>query len=382
MASHCNPFPPASPKDVGLSEYQVTRLARIVRGYVDDGDIVGAKVLLVKDGRTVLHEAAGWKDREAGKPMAAGTLFNIRSMTKPIGGMVIQMLIDDGVLGLHDPIGKHLPHFNNPRSGKITIEHLLTHRSGFRQYRVPRMPLHSLGEIADHIGEVGPDYQRGIFHYSDIGADFLGALIEAVTGASLSEVFHRRVFVPLGMADTYTLDTATPAFLARTASAYELRQGQWQRKWDPTMGPNLPYPMAPPFTPMSQGIFTSPADYARFVSVWLNGGVFGGRRLISEAAIGRALSTAPDAGEPGGFPGMTWRYGQMWWLAGRPGQTGMPFAFRHGGSDGTWAWGWPAHRMMALYFTQSRGEVMYSELESALSDLFPEEEFGAGNPSS
>ena len=137
-----DPFPAASPEDVGLSEAAVAELARIVRDYVDEERIVGAELLVVKDGRTVLHEACGWKDREENVPMTIGTIFNIRSMTKPLTGAAAQTLIDEGRLALNEPVSDFLEGFASGPVSEITIEQLLTHRAG--------LPLSILAEAGEY----------------------------------------------------------------------------------------------------------------------------------------------------------------------------------------------------------------------------------------
>ena len=98
------PFPPAAPESVGLSEAALAELAGIVEGYVADGRIVGAEILVIKNRRTVLHEAYGWKDRDDGIPLEIGTIYNIRSMTKPLTGAAAQCLIDEGLIALDDRV--------------------------------------------------------------------------------------------------------------------------------------------------------------------------------------------------------------------------------------------------------------------------------------
>ena len=94
------PFPPPTPQSVGLSAEALEALAAEVTSYIDREMAVGAELLVIKDRRSVLHEAFGWRDREAEVPMERDTLFNIRSMTKPVTGAAAQTLIDDGLLAL------------------------------------------------------------------------------------------------------------------------------------------------------------------------------------------------------------------------------------------------------------------------------------------
>ena len=119
------------------------RLSELVAGFVEAEEIVGAELLIIKNRRTVMHEVFGHDDRRGDKALVKNTIFSIRSMTKPLTGAVAQMLIEDGVLKLTDPVAKYLDSFDNNRSRGVTIEHLLTHRSGF--------PMKSAGRPTNYI---------------------------------------------------------------------------------------------------------------------------------------------------------------------------------------------------------------------------------------
>ena len=93
-------FPAATSESQGVDSAQLEKLADVVRTYVDDAAIVGAELLVIKNRKTILHEAFGWKDRDAKTKMERNTVFNIRSMTKPVTGTAAQMLIDEGKLSL------------------------------------------------------------------------------------------------------------------------------------------------------------------------------------------------------------------------------------------------------------------------------------------
>jgi len=156
--------------------------------------IVGAEMVVIKNRRIVLHEAVGWKDRDDEIPMERNTLFNIRSMTKPVVGTAVQMLVDEEKLALDDRAAEYLPSFDNEKSGEITVEHLLTHRSGLPLTLLTKWPDYKgLQEIAKEAGEHGPAFEPGTdFGYSDSGSDSLGAVLEKASGISpLSKRWQR-----------------------------------------------------------------------------------------------------------------------------------------------------------------------------------------------
>mgnify|MGYP002063451438 CR=1 FL=1 len=107
-----------------MSPAALDELAAVVDDYVDREMVVGAELLVIKDRQTVLHEAFGLRDREADLPMERDTLFNIRSMTKPVTGAAVQVLIDDGTLRLDDRAADFLPCFDTDAAREITVEQL------------------------------------------------------------------------------------------------------------------------------------------------------------------------------------------------------------------------------------------------------------------
>ncbi len=375
-------FPTATPESQGLSSEALEQLAGVVRSYFDGQHIVGAELLVIKNRRTVLHEVVGWKDLPDKVPMEHNTIFNIRSMTKPIVGTAIQMLIDDGSLDLDDRVAEFLPSFDNDRSGKITIEHLLTHRGGFPQSPPPK-PLteyKTLRGLADYWGERGPDqFAPGEgFAYSDPGVDALGAVVEAASGRTLKEFVEERLFKPAGMVDSFAMIDNQDPRRNRISSNHAGAWASWSRYWKPTEGPLAPFVKGSGTTWYSTAV-----DYARFLALWMDGGVVGTHRLIEEDTVKRGLTpVSVMEGYSNAFRGLNTFYGQLWILYG-PGESpenAAPVVFGHSGSDGTWAWAWPEHDLIVLYFTQSRGNHTGVSLERTIERLLVNPKPTEGQP--
>ncbi len=360
-------FPLSEPRLQGISESGLRMIRGAIRSYAERDRVVGASFTVIKNRRTVVSETYGWKDRELAAPLATDALFNIRSMTKMVTGVAAQILIDEGRLGLEDKVSEYLSDFARGSAGRITIEQLLTHRSG-----LPLTILTSLDDYPDlwsmgnAIGRQGPEFAPGSkFWYSDAGTDALGAVIEVASGMNLDVFVRERILEPLGMDDSYYLhDEATPR--DRIASLYYGTNGNWTRIWTPDQ----------PFYPFawgSQSLYSTPADYAKFLAMLMDGGAVEGKRVVSEAAVGRVLTPVSEMGSlgsdtpaPNGFPGRRTYYGQMAVLY----QTDEGLeCFGHSGSDGTWAWAWPERDLMVLYFTQSRGQATGIRLETELARL-------------
>ena len=380
------PFPPATPQSVGLSAEALEALADEVTSYIDREMAVGAELLVIKDRRTVLHEAFGWRDREAEVPMERDTLFNIRSMTKPVTGAAAQTLIDDGILALDDRVADYLPGFDNEASGQITIEQLLTHTSGLPLTTVQSTDQYdSLQAMASATGEGGPEFEPGSkFWYSDAGTDTLGAVVEQASGMPLADYVGERLLGPLGMDDSYYSGDPDDPRLARTASLYVGQVGEWTRFWGPEAEPFYPYAWG------SQSLYATPEDYARFLAMWLDEGRAGEQEVLSPEAVARMLTPATtmgslgsDAPSPTLFPDLHVYQGQMALMLvfgepfdGEPPPDAEPVILGYSGSDGTIAWAWPARDLMILYFTQSRGGASPIRLEAEIQRLLLEPSSG------
>jgi CubicO group peptidase (beta-lactamase class C family) len=215
-------FPVATPESQGLSTAALDELANEVRGYLDDELIVGAEILVIKNRHTVLHEVFGWMDREDNKPMGRNTIFNIRSMTKPLTGAAAQILIDEGKLNLEDRVAKYLPGFDNSKSEAITIEQLLTHRSGLPLSILTGLnDYENLYSMANAVGEGGPQFRPGSkFWYSDAGTEVLGAVVEQVSGLFLDQFVTERLLEPLEMGDSFYSTGETDPRWGRVGSLY------------------------------------------------------------------------------------------------------------------------------------------------------------------
>lgn len=197
--------------------------------------IVGAVVLVARDGELLYRRAAGLADREAGMPMREDTIFRLASITKPIVAAATMALAEDGVLGLDDPVTRWLPAFRPQLADgavpEITIGHLLTHTAGmgYRFLEPPGGPYHRLN-VSDGLDQPGLGLEENLARIAAAGLafapgtgwaysvsyDVLGAVIERAAGMPLADVVRSRVTAPLDMADT----GFAVADLARLAAAY------------------------------------------------------------------------------------------------------------------------------------------------------------------
>lgn len=379
-AKRSDVFPASTARAEGILPKALGKLDTLVESFVANDDVVGAELMVIKNGRKVFHDAYGWRDRESKKPMQTGSVFCVRSMTKPLVGTAIGMLIDEGKIALEDPVAKFLPAFDVDRSRAITVEHLLTHTSGLPMSLISGKDLRALRGIRA-VAELGAGHALRSrpgrsFNYSDQGTDTLTALIEAVSGMSAAEFVQKRVLAPLEMGDSTCVMTAASPLRARAASKYGGARDAWTRFWCADDAPLFPFFLG------SQGLYSTLEDYARFMQLWLDRGRVGQSQLLSENFIRKALTPSPPPMRGAtALPGLHTDYGylmQLWVRDTKADErvkrsaagSGERVAFGHSGSDGTWAWVFPEQKAIVLYFTQSRGNRTGLRVEAALGELF------------
>lgn len=370
-------FPRGEPAEVGFAPGGLDRVVEEVRGMVERDEIVGATMLVVRRGRLVLHESVGMADRERDEPMRPDHIVRTRSMTKPLVGTAVLMLMEEGRLSLDDPIHLHLPEFDNdlPWSRDITIQHLLSHTSGLTGaiYETGTGTEHrTLRDAVRAVAQRGPEWEPGTdYWYSDPGSSTLGALIEEVSGMPSEEFIRTRILEPLGMADSFLdLVAEDDPRRDRIASTYRRSDDgeEWERYWDRTQAQVMPFFRA------SGGLYSTAMDYARFMHAMTEEGTLGEVRLLSPESV--ALATRAHTGDhldPEERAERETLYGLHWTVFTEASRGPTPGSFGHGGSDGTYAWYDPAEELLGVWITQSRGNGMaprFRELTyEALDDL-------------
>jgi CubicO group peptidase (beta-lactamase class C family) len=198
-----------------------TRVDAVIEQALAERRIVGTVVLIARDGEVVYRRAAGYADREAGVPMREDAIFRLASITKPMVTAAAMRLVEDGRIGLDDPVTRWLPDFR-PRLAdgtepSVTIQHLLTHTAGLSYgfletedgpYRRAGVsdglaePGMSFDENLRRIASVPLAFQPGQSWRYSVSLDVLGGAVEKATGESLPGLVERLVTGPLGLRDT------------------------------------------------------------------------------------------------------------------------------------------------------------------------------------
>ena len=372
-ASAQEAFPAVTPESQGVDVEVLRSIESRIQSLVDSGEVVGAEFLVIRNRRTVFHAGFGWRHREEQVRMEPGTIFNLRSMTKPIVGSIAQRLADRQLVELDSPAGRYLLSFAEGGSAAILVNQLLTHTSGLPDGNPEgrRADYPTLRSVADYWGKHGPtEFTPGEgFQYSDPGTDALGAILEEVAGEVLLDLAGDEVFEPLGMTDSYAWVSSETSSDPSFASdyRYSTEQGAWVRYWKPGDGSMLPFAKGSGTT-----WYATAEDYARFLAAWMDAGFAGGDESswLSSEASARALSPISNFDYASRIPGLRPWYGQMWivYVDG----AGKPVAFGHSGSDGTYAYAWPEDDLIVLYMTQSRGNRTRLLLEPMFAELVQE----------
>lgn len=345
----------ARPEDAGMSAAVLAGAAGLYREAVERGDLAGAVLLVAKDGKIVLHEAFGWRDKARDLPMERNTMFRMASNTKPAVAAAVATLVEEGALAYDDLVREHIPSWDNYRAGFVDVGHLLSHSAGLRiptlfltpymkpSAEHPNAP--TLQLEAARFGEVGAETPPGVaYSYNNPGYNTLGALVEIASGRPLEEYLDETFYVPLGMQDSYhhEVDEKMDGKLGRMSVVYYQRgdDGEWAPGWTPGDPPQVPFVRA------SGGMISTARDYAIFCQMFLNGGEYGGTRILSEQSV--ALATSPKVRVNPNSDGPPTYYGYGWSVA----EDG---SYSHGGSDGTYAYVDPSLKLVVLVFTQTPG---------------------------
>ena len=331
-------------------------------------EIAGAVTLVVSKDRVLHLESIGFADVAAKRPMTPDALFWIASMTKPVTGVAVLMLQDEGKLSVADPVAKYLPEFAalktpSGKSANLTITQILTHTSGLGEATGPAAQrAHTLADLVPIWLAAPMQYEPGEkWKYTQSGINAASRIVEVVSGMAFDVFVQKRIFEPLAMKDTTFYPT--DAQRARLATAYEKNKDS---------GALEPVPARADYGTRDRppqgngGLYSTGPDYARFCQMLLNGGTFEGHRYLSAEAM-KLLSTPQTGDLPTGFfqsdtygnRGANYGWGIATCVLRTPheGVAAMlsPGTFGHGGAWGTQAWIDPVKGIAYIMMVQRSG---------------------------
>lgn len=298
-----------------VSAVAAARIDSTLQAFVDAGRLAGVSALIFEDGEEVYHNAFGMADREAGVPMARNTIVQIFSMTKPVTGVALMTLYEQGKFQLDDPVSKYAPEFANMRvyagtdaTGKpvlekphreMTIRDVTRHTAGFAngaddpgvgpllRAADPLNRENTLAQMAERLGRVPLLYHPGERWVYGPSVDVQAYLVERISGQPFEQYVQQHVFDPLRMTETrYVVperDRGRFAAMYRrdenltiTRVPDDEAKAFNTRRW--------------PLTPGGWGLTSTLDDYSRFARMLANEGELDGVRILRPETV-RPMAT-------------------------------------------------------------------------------------------
>ena len=393
-----------SPEDAGLSSERMRRIGEAMQRHIDAGAISGGVTAVARHGRLVHLEAHGLMDIESRRPMTADALFKIMSMTKPVAGVAIMILVEEGKVRLDDPVSRFIPEladlqvavalpqgrgrgagrggaaaggggrgqappfYTMPAERPITIQDLLTHTSGLVSGTVsnaesgrlaPQGPNATLADVIPKLGQVPLEFQPGDrWAYSAArGFDTLLHVVEKVTGQTAGQFLKERIFDPLGMRDTsFWAGENNP----RVVTLYQSTADGLRPSGNQTGVTSQTYFSG------GGGLVSTAEDYLRFGQMLLSGGEFDGVRILGPRTVDlMASAVLPD--DFFGGPGVS--FGLSMQVVNDPVAAGLRVgegSFGWDGAYGTHVWIDPENDLVGLVMLQTSVRQVFRDVENAL----------------
>jgi CubicO group peptidase (beta-lactamase class C family) len=349
-----------TPESVGMSTDRLARVRPALQAFVTAKEVAALETAIARRGVIVHHERVG---------VEPDAIYRLASMTKPVTSVAILMLLEEGRLLLSDPVSRYIPAFKDmrvlaspeaaptngggdatvPARRAVTIEDLLTHRSGLIYDGFERSRLSELYKKAGVYPGIGPNppaslaanidvlarqplkFQPGSAYTYGLSTDVLGRVVEVVSGVSLEEFFASRIFEPLGMRDTH-FDLA-PAKAPRLVPLFTIEKGVLERadSWTP---------VGATYFSGGAALVGTTADYLRFGQMLANGGELDGRRLLGRKTVELMMASHTGDLGPGAVrPGYGFGYGgEVRELLGGSHRAGSEGTFGWSGVYGTYFW--------------------------------------------
>jgi CubicO group peptidase (beta-lactamase class C family) len=379
---------PVNPESVGFSAERLERLHVFIQQEVDQKQLAGAITLLARHGKVVEYRTYGVRDRATGAPMTIDTIFRDYSMTKPVTGVAMMILYEQGKWLPSDPISKFIPEFAHLKvfngfdaTGKMlladpvhppTMRELMTHSAGFTYGNadtpVDQMykqldPSHAanLHEMIERLAKIPLLYQPGTRWVYSMSMDIQGYIVEKLTGQSLPDFLRDNLFTPLGMRDAGFYVPADKR--TRFAAGYLQQNGELVA--EPTAnGIPTDYDTEPTAPSGGGGLVSTAEDYYRFATMLINNGELGSVRILAPATVKLMTSNHLPAnlltGEfAGGMHVMRpgFGYGYNCAVIFDPPEANLPDGkgtFFWDGAAGTWFWVDPANDIVFVGMIQRR----------------------------
>jgi CubicO group peptidase (beta-lactamase class C family) len=374
-----NELPTAKPESVGMSSERLARLKGGMQGLIDQGRLAGVVTMVARHGKVVEFEALGKRDLAANAPMQKDSIFRIYSMSKPITGVAMMMLFEEGKWQLNDPVSKYIPEFANLKVyatdernnmtlkdpvHPVTMRELMSHSGGFTYGYFSNTPVDKLQREADlfntditldefikRVAKLPLNAQPGSeWHYS-ISVDIQGYIVQKLSGMPFEEFLAQRIFKPLGMSDTGFY--VPKEKLNRFAEFYTYDAGGKLLAVKTHEGLNHDFAAKPVLASGGGGLVSTATDYMRFCQMLLNGGELNGVRLLSPRTVELMRTDVLPPNMPTLAAGAG--FGLDFAVYTDPVAAGGYYSkgtYYWGGAAGTWFWIDPASELIVVGMIQ------------------------------
>lgn len=377
-----NDVPMAKAERVGMSAERLAGMTQTMQSFVDQGKYAGVVTLVARHGKVVHLDAVGKQDVESGTPMATDSIFRIYSMSKPITGVAMMILFEQGKWQLNDPVAKFIPEFKDlkvhtgtgpdgqpnlqSQAHPMTMKELMSHTAGFTYGFFGNTPVDqlqrqvdvlsndiTLAEMVRRVAKLPLNSQPGAQWTYSISVDIQGYIVEKLSGMPFDQFLAKHIFQPLKMVDTGFY--VPGANVARLAQVYNVdAQGKLRVE---NGGFNRDYTKNPALFSGGGGLVSTAADYFRFCQMLLNGGALDGVRILSPLTVQLMRTNAIGANNVGLAGGGT-KFGLDFAIYTDPVAAGGYYGegtFWWGGAAGTWFWIDPVRDLIVIGMIQHLG---------------------------
>jgi CubicO group peptidase (beta-lactamase class C family) len=371
-ANHAQPaqglgMPVSSAEAQGFSSAGLDALNTHFRSLVDSNKLAGITTLIARHGKVVNFDTYGKANAATGEALQPDSIFRIASMTKPIGGVAMMQLWEQGKWKLDDPVSKHIPEFANlqvkkagggtePQKSPMTMAQLMSHTAGFgvsAVYNDANLSGGDLQGMIDKLAALPLETQPGTaWDYGPV-VNIQGYLVEKLSGQPLDVYLQENIFGPLGMVDTGFWMPEEKASRVVAVHTYD-DSGN-------ITGPseNRVTTAKPQFLSASGGLMSTAEDYWRFAQAMLDGGVLKGKRILKEDTVRLMRTNVLQPGAKVDLYGPSQDgigFGMDFAIVMNPQQANTPQglnSFYWGGAFGTWFWIDPTNDLVFVGMIQN-----------------------------
>lgn len=373
----------------GFSETGIEELDAAMEQIVANQDVAGMVWMLAKDGEVATFETAGLARVNDQAPMTKDTLFRIYSMTKPVTGVALMMLHEEGLWEFDDPVSKHIPEFANlqvmesydedgtmelvPLERQPTMRELLNHSAGFGYGLRSGDPVNDkfretgvlasddLDQLVSRVANIPLLSQPGEQYYYSVAVDLQGYIVQKLSGQKFGDFLQERIFEPLGMSDTNFY--VKPQDQERFAEVHNWDEERNRLVQRPHRADRPSYLDPNRMESGGGGLVSSTHDYARFAQMMVNEGELDGARILTPESV-RIMRTNSlrDELNLNGGPNRPGRegigFGVDFAVVYDPDLAGTaqgPGTYYWSGAAGTWFWIDPTQDMFWIGMIQAQG---------------------------